>query len=163
MDAVVSVGAQPHRSPENKGMLEKSPREQMHSFRWEMAAELTFKKENGFWRWRFKSWVETSLSLSKGGHLRQCGWHVQKLNIATEVGSQWICGRETWCAAVHGATKRQTRLGDWTATPGSQHWKQLWARPADVLRLIVKALMPFWLFSCDKKYAYFGKGKKQAY
>ena len=34
-----------------------------------------------------------------------------------------VMDRETWCAAVHGLTKSQTRLRDWTATSTC-----LWAR-----------------------------------
>ena len=53
-----------------------------------MPAERTFKKGKWILEVIFKDWVERSLSLSKGGHFWQCGWHVQKLNISTEVGSQ---------------------------------------------------------------------------
>ena len=47
--------------------------------------------------------------------------------------------------------------------PDHSGGKQLRASPADVFRLILKALMPFQLFPCDKKYAHLGKGKKQSY
>ena len=57
-------------------------------FRSEMPAERTFKKGKWILEVIFKDWVERSLSLLMGGRFWQCGWHVQKLNISTEVGSQ---------------------------------------------------------------------------
>ena len=46
------------------------------------------------------------------------GWDVITNAVETNLGKLWemVRDREAWHAAVHGVTKRQTRLGNWTTT-----------------------------------------------
>ena len=55
------------------------------------------------WRWEEKGTTEDEL----------VGWHHQ---LDGDEFQLWelVMDREAWCAAVHGITKSQTRLSDWT-------------------------------------------------
>ena len=44
------------------------------------------------------------------------GWHHRLDGHEFEQFQEMVKVREAWCAAVHGATKSQTQLSDWTTT-----------------------------------------------
>ena len=55
-----------------------------------------------------------------------------------------VMDREAWCAAIHGVTKNQTRLSDWTEL----NWRQL---EYSSLSWILLSLTLVWLISFKKK------------
>ena len=67
---------------------------------------------------------EKTLMLGKIEGKRRRGWQRMRCldSIADSTGMNlskfWeiVKNRKTWCAAVHGVTKSQTRLSDWTTT-----------------------------------------------
>ena len=44
------------------------------------------------------------------------GWHHDSTDMSLSKLREMVMDREVWCAAVHGVTKSQTQLSDWTTT-----------------------------------------------
>ena len=42
------------------------------------------------------------------------GWHYNSMDMSLSKPQELVMDRETWCAEIHGITKSQTRLSNWT-------------------------------------------------
>ena len=42
------------------------------------------------------------------------GWHHDSMDVSLSELREMVMDREAWRAAIHGVTKSQTRLSDWT-------------------------------------------------
>ena len=83
----------------------------------------------GYLMWRTDS-LEKTLMLGKIKGRRKRGWHRMRWldNIMDSMDmnliklQELVKDREDWCVAVHGVTKRWTRLSDW-ATVTVEFWR----------------------------------------
>ena len=73
--------------------------------------------------WRANS-LENTLMLGKIESKRRRGWQrtrwldsiIDSMDVSLRKLQEMVKDRETWCAAVHGVTKRQTQCSNWTTT-----------------------------------------------
>ena len=75
--------------------------------------------------------LEKTLLLGKIEGTRKRGWQkmrqlhsiINSMDMSLSKLQEIVKDRESWCVAVHGATKSQTRLSDWTTTQvGGWDW-----------------------------------------
>ena len=57
-----------------------------------------------YWRWEEKWTAEDKM----------IGSYSNSMDVSLSMPQELVMDREAWCAAVHGVTKSQTRLSDWT-------------------------------------------------
>ena len=75
-------------------------------------------------RWK-RYWCWETLNAKGEGCSRRWDGKItaptQSTWVWTSSGRWWRKDREAWCAAVHGVTKSQTQLGNWTTTMPNIH------------------------------------------